>query len=231
MSTTTSRLREVLQRIDAAAAASGQDADAIQLVAVAKTATPEALLEAWQAGQRAFGHNRVQALEQHRLVLPDAEWHLLGPLQHNKVRRGLAAAQIFQALGDVRTLEFCAQVLAAMGSTSPYPVLLQVNLHPEDGRYGCTLQDLDALVDQLASTPQLHCAGLMTLALATQDDRALRRSFSTLHKCFQDLQSVGRLGLDALLSMGMSGDFETAIEEGANLVRVGRAIFPPPATY
>jgi len=230
MSTTASRLAEIHQRIDVAAATSGRDGGAIQLVAVAKTATREALQEAWQAGQRAFGHNRVQALEGHRLVLPEAEWHLLGPLQHNKVRRGLAAAQMYQALGDLRTLEFCAKVLAAAESTSPYPVLLQVNLHPEDGRYGCNLNDLDALLDQVASTPQLQCAGLMTLALATQDDGALRRTFSTLHKCFQDLQSAGRLGSNALLSMGMSGDFETAIEEGANLVRVGRAIFPPPVT-
>lgn len=230
MNPTATRLSDVRQRIDSAALTSGRQASAIELVAVAKTATPATLEEAWQAGQRCFGHNRVQALEDHRLLLPDAQWHLLGPLQGKKVRRGLAAAQLYQALGETRTLERCARVLQETGAPS-YPVLLQVNVHPEDGRYGCTLEDLDALVDQVCATPQLHCAGLMTLALATPDDSALRSIFSTLRQRFQDLQSDGRLDASALLSMGMSGDFETAIEEGANLVRVGRAIFPPPATH
>lgn len=230
MNTTATRLSEIHQRIDAAAVISGRQGSAIQLVAVAKTATPATLKEAWQAGQRSFGHNRVQALEEHRAVLPEAEWHLLGPLQGKKVRRGLAAAQLYQALGETRTLERCARVLEETGASS-YPVLLQVNVHPEDGRYGCCLEGLDALVDQVCATPQLHLAGLMTLALATADDTALRRIFSTLRQRFQDLQSDGRLDASALLSMGMSGDFETAIEEGANLVRVGRAIFPPPANH
>jgi pyridoxal phosphate enzyme (YggS family) len=229
MTPTATRLAEIHQRMDTAAAVSGRKGSAIQLLAVAKTATQTTLEEAWQAGQRRFGHNRVQALEEHRQVLPNAEWHLLGPLQGKKVRRGLAAAELFQALGETRTLERCARVLAA-NSGSAYPVLLQVNLHPEDGRYGCALEDLDALVDQVCAHPQLHCAGLMTLALATADDSALRHIFRTLHRRFQDLQSEGRLDANALLSMGMSGDFETAIQEGANLVRVGRAIFPPPTT-
>jgi hypothetical protein len=229
MKSTATRLTEINQRIATASAASGRAESAVQLVAVAKTATPATLEEAWQAGQRCFGHNRVQALEEHRAVLPNAEWHLLGPLQGKKVRRGLAAAQLYQALGERRTTERCARVLEETGTTA-YPVLLQINVHPEDGRYGCALEDLDALADLVCATPQLHFAGLMTLALATADDSALRRIFSTLRERFQQLQSDGRLDAEALLSMGMSGDFETAIEEGANLVRVGRAIFPPPAT-
>lgn len=224
---TANRLAEIRRRIDQAAQKAGRTAEDVQLVAVAKTATPATLREAWQAGQRLFGHNRVQALEEHRAILPDAQWHLLGPLQGKKVRRGLAVSDLFQALGESRTLERCERVLEE-NHAPPYPVLLQVNLHPEDGRYGCTLPDLDALVDQVLASKQLHCAGLMTLALADVPESELRSIFATLQRRFLDLQSEGRLAPDALLSMGMSADFETAIEEGANLVRVGRAIFPSP---
>ncbi|MDP7063326.1 MAG: YggS family pyridoxal phosphate-dependent enzyme [Planctomycetota bacterium] len=224
---TAERLAEIRHRIDQAAVKVGRLGADVQLVAVAKTATPQTLREAWQAGQRLFGHNRVQSLEEHRAILPDAQWHLLGPLQGKKVRRGLAAADLFQALGESRTLERMERILAEQGAT-PYPVLLQVNLHPEDGRYGCTLDDLDRLLDEVCASKQLRCAGLMTLALANVAESELRSIFAKLHRRFQDLQSEGRLAPNAFLSMGMSADFETAIEEGANLVRVGRAIFPSP---
>ncbi|MCP4093132.1 MAG: YggS family pyridoxal phosphate-dependent enzyme [Planctomycetes bacterium] len=224
---TAERLAEIRRRIDQAAEKAARSGEEVQLVAVAKTATPETLREAWQAGQRLFGHNRVQALEEHRAVLPQAEWHLLGPLQGKKVRRGLAASNLFQALGESRTLGRMERVLDEQDA-APYPVLLQVNLHPEDGRYGSTLENLDALVDEVLASQRLHCAGLMTLALANVADSELRSIFASLHRRFQDLQSEGRLAPNALLSMGMSADFETAIEEGANLVRVGRAIFPSP---
>ena len=229
MNPTASRLEEVQHRIAEATLRSGRAVGKVNLVAVAKTATPDTLKDAWAAGQRCFGHNRVEALEEHRQVLPTAEWHLLGPLQGRKVRRGMAAADLYQALGESRTLERCARALNE-AACPRMPVLVQVNLHPEDGRYGCSLSDLDELLDQVAETAELRCVGLMTLALATDDDAILRNIFSTLHERFRSLQSEDRLPADALLSMGMSGDFETAIEEGANLVRVGRAIFPPPVT-
>ena len=224
---TANRLAEIRERIDRAAAVAGRVAGEVGLVAVAKTATALTLQQAWDAGQRCFGHNRVQALEEHREVLPNAEWHLLGPLQGRKVRRGLAASNLFQALGESRSLQRCAKILEA--AASPFPMLVQVNLHPEDGRYGCTLEDLDSFVDQVLQYPQIQCAGLMTIALADSNESELRATFARLRERFLGLQSEQRLPSDAHLSMGMSADFETAIEEGANLVRVGRAIFPPPA--
>ncbi|MGB0953285.1 MAG: YggS family pyridoxal phosphate-dependent enzyme [Planctomycetota bacterium] len=226
MNPTADRLQEIRQRLDAAASASGRAADSVQLVAVAKTATPETLQEAWDAGHRVFGHNRVQALEAHRLVLPEAEWHLLGPLQGRKVRRGLQASSLYQALGETKTLERMDRALEESG-VARFPTLLQVNPHPEDGRYGCTPADLDALVDATLASSHVQLQGLMTLAQAEADDAALRRHFSLIHRHFAALQTEGRLPADALLSMGMSQDYETAVEEGANLVRVGRAIFPP----
>lgn len=220
------RLDAVRERIAEACAKQARDPEEVRLVAVAKTATEETLRQAWDAGQRDFGHNRVQALEVHRQVLPEAAWHLLGPLQGRKVRRGLAASSCFQALGEAKTAGRCQRALEE-AEREDYPVLLQVNMHPEDGRYGCRLEDLDALIDEVLGQPRLRLHGLMTLALAEADEAQLHRDFATLSQRFRDLQADARLPQDAWLSMGMSQDFETAVEEGANLVRVGRAIFPP----
>jgi len=226
MSSTSERLAEIRSRMADAAVRGGHNPATVDLVAVAKTATSETLEQAWSAGQRIFGHNRVQALEEHRLVLPAAEWHLLGPLQGRKVRKGLAAAACYQALGESKTLLRCETARAEVDAP-PYPVLLQINLNPQDGRYGCTLMDLDSLVAEVIASPHLHCAGLMTLALADATESKLRSDFGLLFEHFKRLQNLAQLPADAKLSMGMSQDFEIAIEEGANLVRVGRAIFPP----
>jgi pyridoxal phosphate enzyme (YggS family) len=226
MSTTAELLQGIHDRIAVACGRAGRSPGEVQLVAVAKTATPETLREAWDAGQREFGHNRVQALEDHRMVLPQANWHLLGPLQGRKVRRGLAASSCFQALGDRKTAERCQRALEEVGRTD-FPGLLQVNMHPEDGRYGCPLEELDGLLELVQQLDLLRCDGLMTLALADAPEAILRGDFSKLFERFHRLQEEGQLLPSARLSMGMSQDFETAIQEGANLVRVGRAIFPP----
>ena len=226
MSRTAERLTEIRGRMADAAARGGRDAAGVDLCAVAKTATPHDLEQAWAAGQRMFGHNRVQALEEHCKVLPAAEWHLLGPLQGRKVKKGLAAASCYQALGETKTLERC-EISLTETNVHHYPVLLQINLHPEDGRYGCRLEEMDALVAAVIASPHLECAGLMTLALAEASESKLRVDFALLFEHFKRLQSQGQLPPHAKLSMGMSKDFEIAIEEGANLVRVGRAIFPP----
>ncbi|MFK5955826.1 MAG: YggS family pyridoxal phosphate-dependent enzyme [Planctomycetota bacterium] len=226
MSKTAERFTEIRARMAEAALRGGHDPAGVDLVAVAKTATAHSLQEAWDAGQRIFGHNRVEALEAHRLILPEAHWHLLGPLQGRKVRRGIVASACYQALGESQTLQRCASAVAETNST-PYPVLLQINLNPEDGRYGCRLAQLDALVTEVNASEQLHFSGLMALALADAPEAKLRADFSTLFEHFQRLQKEGQLDPQAYLSMGMSQDFEIAIEEGANLVRVGRALFPP----
>lgn len=226
MSDTAERLTEIRGRMGDAAARSGHGVPEVDLCAVAKTATAKTLEEAWEAGQRLFGHNRVQALEEHRKVLPAAEWHLLGPLQGRKVKKGLMAASCYQALGETKTLERCEKSLTE-ADVLGYPVLLQINLNPEDERYGCPLEEMDALVAAVIASPHLDCAGLMTLALAEASESKLRADFALLYEHFKRLQKLGQLSPSAKLSMGMSQDFEIAIEEGANLVRVGRAIFPP----
>ena len=223
MPTVSDNLNIVKQRIASAAQRSSRPAEAVSLVAVAKTATANDLREAYSAGHRLFGHNRVQALEEHRLVLPDAEWHLLGPLQGKKVLRGVAACNLYQALADIKTAQRIERVLAENGRN--LSVLLQVNIH-SDGRNGLSLEQVDAFCDEIAELKHIQLAGVMNLAVADANDTQLHSDFAAVRECFESLQKQRFIKDDAILSMGMSGDFEIAISEGANLVRVGRAIFP-----
>jgi len=226
LSPTAERLAAIHERIEAALARSGRQAGSVELVAVAKTATATTLREAWDAGHRRFGHNRVERLEEHRLVLPEAIWHLLGPLQGKKVRRAIAVADVFEAVGEAKVVERLARRLEEEGHSKAFPVFVQVNLAPEDGRYGCPISELEALLALLAETPQLHTAGLMTIAPLGVSGDELRPLFRALRQRFEQAVQSGELAPHAHLSMGMSGDYETAVEEGATLVRVGRAIFP-----
>jgi pyridoxal phosphate enzyme (YggS family) len=225
-SPTARRLAEVRARIDAALERSGRPPGTVELVAVAKTATPETLCEAWEAGQRLFGHNRVQALEAHREVLPEATWHLLGPIQGKKVRRALAAADLLEAVGDPTVVERLARRLQEDSATVVRSLLVQVNLAPEDGRYGVPLEAVEDFLQLVEAQPLLRAAGLMTIAPLGADEASTRALFRRLAARFEELRRGGLLPLEARLSMGMSGDYETAVEEGATLVRVGRAIFP-----
>jgi pyridoxal phosphate enzyme (YggS family) len=224
MPTVSDNLNIVKQRIDSAAQRSSRPADAVSLVAVAKTASDSDLREAYSAGQRLFGHNRVQALEEHRLVLPDAEWHLLGPLQGKKVLRGVSACDLYQALADMKTAQRIERVLAK--NSRELSVLLQVNVQSEDGRNGLSLEQVDEFCDEVSELEHIKFAGVMNLAVANASDKQLHSDFAAVRECFESLQKQRFIKEDALLSMGMSGDFEIAISEGANLVRVGRAIFP-----
>jgi PLP dependent protein len=224
MPTVSDNLNIVKQRIESAARRSSRPAEAVSLVAVAKTASDSDLRAAYSSGHRLFGHNRVQALEEHRLVLPDAEWHLLGPLQGKKVLRGVAACNLYQALADIKTAQRIERVLSE--NSRELSVLLQVNVHPEDGRNGLNLEKVDEFCDEVSELKHIKLAGVMNLAVADAGDTQLHNDFAAVRECFESLQNQQFIKDDALLSMGMSGDFEIAISEGANLVRVGRAIFP-----
>lgn len=227
------RLAAVRGRVDTAARRAGRDPAGVRVIAVAKTATESDLRAAWRAGQRAFGHNRVQALQRDFARLPEAEWHAIGPLQGNKVRDALRCAAWIQTVGEPRTAERLDRALADPGlarpvaAAAPLPVLLQANLRPEDGRYGCPLDALDALAASVAALPRLSARGLMTVADPAADEAGLRAGFARLREAAAKLARAGRLPSAPELSMGMSDDFEIAVEEGATLVRVGRSIFPP----
>lgn len=227
------RLAAVRARVDAAARRARRDPAHVRVVAVAKTAGAADLRAAWDAGQRAFGHNRVQALQRDFATLPRAEWHAIGPLQGNKVRDALGCAAWVQTIGETRTAERLARALEDPGLARPeaqaprLPVLLQANLQPEDGRYGCPPEGLAELARAVAALPRLELRGLMTIAEHGAPEPRLRSGFARLREAAAKLASAGALPSAPELSMGMSEDFEIAVEEGATLVRVGRLIFPP----
>ena len=214
------RIERALERIERA----GRPRQQVLLVAVTKNQPPEHIREAYEAGQRHFGENRVQEFGQKRplLELPGAEWHLIGHLQSNKVRR---AVQLFDVIETVDSVRLACRLNEAVASSRPepneevrLPVFLEVKLSPEHAKAGCPEAELPELAREVAALPHLELRGLMAMPPFTEDPEAARSYFRRLREWAE------RLGLEQL-SMGMSHDLEVAVEEGATVVRVGTAIF------
>lgn len=219
-------LARIEQRIAAAAARAGRRAEAVTLVAVAKTFPAAAIRAAWEAGVRHFGENRVQEWEAKLPALAglDATWHLVGHLQSNKARR---AARLFHAIDSVDSAAL-AQKLdgAAAEAGRRLRVLLEVRLAPEATKHGAEPEDAPALAAAVAALPQLELAGLMAVPPLLEDPEAVRPYFARLRELAGRI--AAQLGRPLpVLSMGMSHDFEVAIEEGATEVRLGTALFGP----
>lgn len=216
-------LDSVRHRIAAAAARSGRPAEAVTLVAVSKTFPPAAVAEAVAAGQRVFGENKVQeGLEKIPLLPADLEWHLIGHLQSNKIRKALP---LFHWIETVDSLERARQIDRVAGELSCRPrILLQVNIGNDDAKYGYAPDALRADFEDLVALPHLDVRGLMTILPIESDPTRTRAHFARLCTLRGELESRGGRPLPEL-SMGMSQDYEMAIEEGATLVRVGSAIF------
>jgi pyridoxal phosphate enzyme (YggS family) len=205
-----------MERVERATTRAGRRPGSVRVLAVCKKQPIERIREAWEAGQRAFGENHVQELERKlpMLALQGAEWHLIGHLQSNKARR---AAELFQVVETVDSVRLAGRLNEA-AAAGRLPVFIEVKLSAEETKSGCSEQDLPALVEAVKRLPELELRGLMTVPPFTEDPDAARPYFSRL----RDLNES--LGLPEL-SMGMSHDFETAIAEGATLVRIGTAIF------
>jgi pyridoxal phosphate enzyme (YggS family) len=214
------RLRAVYARIAAAAGAAGRQPADIRLVAVSKTFASERIREAASAGQRDFGENYVQEALDKIDALADLglSWHFIGPIQSNKTR---AIAEQFDWVHSVDRLKI-AQRLSAQRPTErpPLQVCLQVNVSGEASKGGVPPGEVAALAAAVARLPQLQLRGLMAIPEPT-DDVALQRARFRL---LRELRDAAGIPLDAL-SMGMSDDLESAIAEGATMVRVGRAVF------
>jgi pyridoxal phosphate enzyme (YggS family) len=204
-------------RIGAAAERAGRDPAGVRLIGASKSVPPVAVAEAIDAGLHDFGENFLQEAEQRIDALGvragEATWHFIGHLQTNKVA---AALQRFDILQSVDSLRLAQQV--SRRATQPKRILLEVNVAGETSKFGFAPGDLAEAVAQIRQLPNLDLAGLMTIAPATPDPEAVRPVFRMLK------QLALEHGL-AELSMGMTDDFEVAIEEGATMVRVGRAIF------
>jgi pyridoxal phosphate enzyme (YggS family) len=217
------RLAAVLANIAAAARKSGRAPEEVELVAVSKTHSPEAVRELAEEGQRIFAESRVQEarakipLSPGRLI-----WHFIGRLQKNKIR---AALPLFDLIHSVDSLELARQIQRIAEEAEMRPrVLLEVNISGELAKAGFSPGDLRAEAEELMALDRLDIAGLMTLAPYAEEAEYSRPHFERLRGLRDELQQDAGMGLPHL-SMGMSGDYQVAVEEGATLVRVGSAIF------
>jgi PLP dependent protein len=225
MSTIADRLTEVRMRIERAARSAGRDPASVTLVAVSKTFSVSAVREAYAAGQRVFGENRVQEALDKIGALPDLSirWHLLGHLQSNKARK----AAVFATIQSVDTVDLLRRIDAAAVESGHAPeVLIQVDLAGESTKFGVAPADVPRLFEAAADCRAAQLAGLMTLPPAPDIPEDARPWFRQLRELRDGWVSSGvPATMLRELSMGMSGDFEVAVEEGATLVRVGTAIF------
>ncbi len=211
------RLAAVQQRIRAACERAGRDPRSVVLIAVSKTHPVEGILEAHDAGVRDFGENRVQEamekLEDPRLAALVADFHLIGHLQTNKARDAVGSFSLIHSVDSERLLRRIDGM-----STEPQRLLLEVNVADEASKFGLTVAEVASVVRVARDLPHIAIEGLMTVAPRATDPDDLRPVFRALREL------AAEHGLGAL-SMGMTDDFEIAIEEGATHVRVGRAIF------
>lgn len=212
------RLRDVRDRISYAAQLSGRRPESVRLIAVTKRVDPDAIMECVQDGQRDFGENYLQEAIPKIDTFPDLNWHFLGRLQSNKAKR------IGKMFGVVHTLDSIrsAKMLTADGEQS-CAALIEVNIAREGQKSGVLPENLDELFESVYHMRGLRVCGLMTMGPANRNPQDLRPYFAEMRSLLE------RVGLQdgGWLSMGMSADFEVAIQEGATHVRIGSAIFGP----
>jgi PLP dependent protein len=228
MSTIAENLEDVRNRIRRAAASCGRSPEEIQLLAVSKTFPIEAIAEALANGQAHFGENRVQEAESKIPLIPPRStgltWHLIGHLQSNKARR---AAQLFDVIHSVDSVRIASRISqACIELGKQISILLQVDLAAEQTKSGAEMESVSGIVGDLLTLPALRLDGLMIIPPFFADPELARPYFRQLRQLRDSLEQErpGCLGHQHL-SMGMSHDFEVAIEEGATIVRVGTAIF------
>lgn len=196
----------------------------VTLVAVSKTKPNEDILEAYAAGQRVFGENKVQEMVQKWEDLPkDIEWHMIGHVQRNKVKYMAEFVSLIHGVDSPRLLKEINK--QAKKHDRVIPCLLQIHIAEEDTKFGLDEQELNKLIDSEAFKvmENIKIVGLMGMATFTDDENQVRKEFKQLKSLFDDLKT--KLNDIAILSMGMSGDYKIAIEEGSNMVRIGSSIF------
>jgi pyridoxal phosphate enzyme (YggS family) len=236
MSTLVTNLRAVQEQIAAAAHRAGRDPSEIALVAVTKTQSPSVIQMAYDLGVRHFGENRVEEAETKVEGLPDdITWHMIGHIQSRKANRVVSLFDVVHSVDGVKL----ARRLDRFGAErpGPLPVLLECNISGEESKYGfdasrwaddsAQWNAMVASVKEIVALPHLQVQGLMTMAPIVADPEQVRPVFSRLRKLRDELANAFPQIDWGQLSMGMTDDFQVAIEEGATMVRVGRAIFEP----
>jgi pyridoxal phosphate enzyme (YggS family) len=219
----------VRDQIESAARRAGRNSDEIEFMAVTKTVSVERIRDAYNAGIRLFGENRVQEFDMKESAMRDLShirWHMIGHLQTNKAAR---AAELFNAVESVDSLRLAQKLNAAAAQLAKkLPVLIEINIGGEDAKGGVAAdsEELEQLLKFAPSFPRLDFGGLMTVPPYSEDPERSRPFFRKMRELAERIQRRGLHGIKMnVLSMGMSHDFEIAIEEGATRVRVGTALF------
>jgi pyridoxal phosphate enzyme (YggS family) len=222
-----SNVEKVNERIAAAAARSGRAASDITLIAVTKTVGAEQVREAYEAGVRNFGENRAQELKLKRALLGglDCAWHFIGHLQSNKAKDALACSDLIHSVDSLPLAAEIDRRACLMGLKAR--ILAQINISYEDTKSGVDPGEAKRFVESLSSYGNLEVLGLMAIARPTPDPEEVRPEFRRMKQIYDSIShAVAKPNVHMeYLSMGMSGDFEVAVEEGSNMVRVGTAIF------
>ena len=218
-------LTEVKERIEQACIRSGRNPGEVTLIAVSKTKPVPMLEEAYAAGARDFGENKVQEIAAKKPELPeDIRWHMIGHLQRNKVGQVLGKAVLIHSVDSLRLARQIETDAAKAGLD--VDILLEVNVAREESKYGFMLEEVEDEIMTLKDFPHVHIKGLMTIAPFVENPEENRGIFK---KLFEFAVDIDKKNIDnvtmGVLSMGMTGDYEVAIEEGATMVRVGTGIF------
>lgn len=219
------QLEQVRRNIGESCLKASRDPSEVTLIAVSKTKPVSALQEAYDAGVRDFGENKVQELTTKAEVLPrDIRWHMIGHLQRNKVKYIIGKVCMIHSVDSLRLAEEISR--EAVKKQTEVDILIEVNVAEEESKFGVSPDEAENLVRQIAVLPGIHVRGLMTIAPFVEDAEKNRKYFRQLRQLAVDIGSKNIDNIDmSILSMGMTGDYRVAVEEGAAYVRVGTGIF------
>lgn len=199
----------------------------VTLIAVSKTQPASSIMEAYQAGQRAFGENKIQEMTEKFNILPkDIEWHMIGHLQSNKVKYMAHFVHLIHGVDSFKTLKEINK--QALKHNRVINCLLEVKIASEETKFGLSFDEVEQLLksEELKNLKNINIQGLMGMASFTENNEIIRAEFKTLKTLFDSLQKYKSFNVNpTILSMGMSGDYKIAIEEDSTMIRVGSAIF------
>ena len=225
MNTIRDHLNEVRENIQKACEKAGRSPQEVTLIAVSKTKPLFMLEEAYEAGARDFGENKVQEiLKKHPKMPEDARFHMIGHLQRNKVKQVLPHAVLIHSVDSYRLAEQISQEAGKLGITAK--ILLEVNVAKEESKFGMMPEDVEEMAGQIAALPHLQIEGLMTIAPFVDDPEKNRPVFRKFYQLSVDIKkkNIDNVNM-GVLSMGMTGDYQVAVEEGSTMIRVGTGIF------
>ncbi len=218
-------LKQVEENIAQACKRAGRERSEVTLIAVSKTKPVEMLQEIYDEGIRDFGENKVQEIcEKYGQLPEDITWHMIGHLQRNKVKQVIDKASLIHSVDSYRLAQEIS--IQAQKKNICMPILIEVNIAQEESKFGISAEETIQLVEEIAALPNLSIKGLMTIAPAVTDPEENRPYFQQIKQLSVDIKNknIDNVSMD-ILSMGMTGDYAVAIEEGATMVRVGTGIF------